>query len=112
MNNVKLNQFLEGVCVTHEIDVLAENDRHVLLIECKFHNRQGLFSDVKVPLYIYTRYRDVQESWNKTSPKKPLEGWVVTNTKFSADDVKYGICVGLHLLGWFVPGYLSYYINQ
>ena len=50
---VKVNQFLEGVCVTHEIDVLAENDRHVLLIECKYHNKQGLFSDVKVPLYSF-----------------------------------------------------------
>ena len=83
-----MNQFLEDVCVTPEIDVLAENDRHVLLIECKYHNKQGLFSDVKVPLYIHSRYRDVQESWNKTSPKKPLECWVVTNTRFSADAVK------------------------
>ena len=100
---VKVNQFLEGVCVTHEIDVLAENDRHVLLIECKYHNKQGLFSDVKVPLYIHSRYRDVQESWNKISPIKPLECWVVTNTRFSADAVKYGICAGLHLLGWNYP---------
>lgn len=100
---VKVKQFLEGVCVTHEIDVLAENDRHVLLIECKYHNKQGIFSDVKVPLYINSRYRDVLDRWNKTSPKKPLEGWVVTNTKFSADAVKYGICAGLHLLGWNYP---------
>ena len=92
---VKVKQFLEGVCVTHEIDVLAENDRHVLLIECKFHNKQGIFSDVKVSLYIHSRYRDVLDMWNKTSRKKPLEGWLVTNTKFSGDALKYGICAGL-----------------
>lgn len=75
---MKVNQFLEGVCVTHEIDVLAENDRHVLLIECKYHNKQGLFSDVKVPLYIHSRFHDVLDRWNKTSPKK-IVGRLVGN---------------------------------
>jgi hypothetical protein len=101
--NVKVKQFLEGLCVTHEIDVLAENDRHALLIECKYHNKQGIVSDVKVPLYIQSRYLDVQGKWNKSFPAKPLEGWVVTNTKFSTDAVKYGDCAGLHLLGWNYP---------
>jgi hypothetical protein len=100
---VKVKQFLEGKCVTHEIDVLAENDQHVLEIECKYHNRQGIFSDVKVPLYIHSRYQDVLDTWNKTAPQKPLEGWVVTNTKFTADALKYGTCAGLHLLGWNYP---------
>lgn len=100
---VKWKLFLEGVCVTHEIDVLAENDNHVLLIECKYHNRQGIFSDVKVPLYIHSRYLDILDKWNKTTGKKPLNVWVVTNTKFSSDAVKYGTCAGLHLLGWNYP---------
>lgn len=100
---VKTKQFLEGVCVTHEIDVLAENDHHVLLIECKYHNSQGIFSDVKVPLYIHSRYRDVLGMWIKSNSKKPLEGWVVTNTKFSTDALKYGTCAGLKLLGWNYP---------
>ncbi len=101
---VKTKQFLEGVCVTHEIDVLAENEQHVLLIECKYHNSQGIFSDVKVPLYIHSRYLDVLGMWNKSNSKKPLEGWVVTNTKFSTDALKYGTCAGLNLLGWNYPG--------
>jgi hypothetical protein len=99
----KVKLFLEGLCVTHEIDVLAENEEHALLIECKYHNNQGIVSDVKVPLYIHSRYRDVQYRWNEKTAKKPLEGWVVTNTKFSADAVKYGTCAGLHLLGWNYP---------
>lgn len=101
---VKTKQFLEGVCVTHEIDVLAENEQHVLLIECKYHNSQGIFSNVKVPLYIHSRYLDVLGMWNKSNSKKPLEGWVVTNTKFSTDALKYGTCAGLNLLGWNYPG--------
>lgn len=100
---VKVKQFLAGVCVTHEIDVLAENNQHALLIECKYHNRQGNVSDVKVPLYIHSRFRDVQALWIKNLQAKPLEGWVVTNTKFSVDAIKYGNCAGLHLLGWNYP---------
>jgi hypothetical protein len=100
---VKVKHFLEGVCVTHEIDVLAENNQHALLIECKYHNKPGIVSDVKVPLYIHSRYRDVQSRWNKNLRAKPLEGWLVTNTKFSVDAIKYGNCSGLHLLGWNYP---------
>lgn len=99
----KVKLFLEGICITHEVDVLAENEQHVLLIECKYHNSPGIFSDVKVPLYIHSRYRDVLDKWNKSNPKKALEGYVVTNTKFSADAIKYGVCAGLHLLGWNYP---------
>ena len=100
---VKVKQFLEGTCVTHEIDVLAENDQQLLLIECKYHNSQGIFSDVKVPLYINSRYQDVLDNRKNKAQLKPLEGWLVTNTKFSSDAIKYGTCAGLHLLGWNYP---------
>ena len=39
---------VKGHCVTHEIDVIAERDNHHFMIECKFHNRQGYSSDVKI----------------------------------------------------------------
>ena len=32
-----------------------------------------------------------------------MEGWVVTNTRFSIDAVKYDICASLYLLGWYYP---------
>jgi Holliday junction resolvase len=97
---VETQVFLNGACVTHEIDVLAKNDQHALLIECKYHSIQGKFSDVKVPLYIHSRYMDVLSKW---VVQKPLQGWVVTNTKFSLDAEKYGTCAGLHLLSWNYP---------
>jgi len=100
---VKVKQYLQGICVTHEIDVLAANKDHALMIECKYHNRQGIISDVKIPLYIHSRYRDVLGKWNEKGSQKPLECWVVTNTKFSTDAVQYGNCAGLHLLGWNYP---------
>jgi hypothetical protein len=102
--NVQTQLFLAGACVTHEVDVLAQNNQHALLIECKYHNGQGVISDVKVPLYIHSRYLDVLKEWDKTPEKKRLDGAVVTNTKFSSDAVKYGTCAGLYLLGWDYPG--------
>jgi hypothetical protein len=95
--------FLQGACVTHEIDVLAENDLEFLLIECKYHNSVGIVSDVKIPLYIHSRYQDVLKNWNKTSTTKPLNCCLVTNTKFSSDAVTYGNCIGIKLLGWDYP---------
>ena len=99
---VQTQLFLEGACVRHEIDVLAENEDHFLLTECKFHNSLGIVSNVKIPLYVHSRYRDVQNNWQKTSGK-PLKCCVVTNTKFSADAVKYAVCAGLRLLSWDYP---------
>jgi ATP cone domain len=100
---VQTQLFLQGACVTHEIDVLAENDFEFLLIECKYHNSVGIVSDVKIPLYIHSRYQDVLKNWSKTHTAKPLNCCVVTNTKFSSDAVKYGGCIGLRLLGWDYP---------
>ena len=99
---VQTQLFLDGACVTHEIDVLAENEDHFLLTECKFHNSLGIVSNVKIPLYIHSRYRDVLNNWQKIS-LKPLKCCVVTNTKFSSDAIKYGVCVGLSLLSWGYP---------
>ncbi len=100
---VQTQLFLKGACVTHEIDVLAENEQNFLLIECKFHNSVGIVSDVKIPLYIHSRYQDVLKNWDKTSSTKPLNCCLVTNTKFSSDAVTYGNCIGIKLLGWDYP---------
>jgi ATP cone domain len=95
--------FLQGACVTHEIDILAENVNEFLLIECKYHNSVGIVSDVKIPLYIHSRYQDVLKNWHNHDTTKPLNCCLVTNTKFSSDAVTYGNCIGIKLLGWDYP---------
>jgi hypothetical protein len=95
--------FLHGTCVTHEIDILAENATEFLLIECKYHNSVGIVSDVKIPLYIHSRYQDVLKNWHNPDTIKPLNCCLVTNTKFSSDAVTYGNCIGIKLLGWDYP---------
>ena len=94
-----------GKCVQHEVDVVAEKEDHHYMIECKFHNRQGFKTDVKVPLYIQSRFKDVEHSWRRKSGHRDKfhQGWIVTNARFTADAITYAKCAGLKLLGWDYP---------
>ncbi|MEX0638930.1 MAG: restriction endonuclease, partial [Balneolaceae bacterium] len=97
--------FVKGECVTHEIDVLASKDSEHFMIECKFHNRKENTCNVKVPLYIQSRFLDVKKSWTSLPGHqyKAHTGWIVTNTRFTSDAEQYGECVGLKLLSWDYP---------
>lgn len=103
--NVKIGEIIQGHCVTHEIDVIAEKDGETMLIECKFHGTEGRICDIKVPLYIHSRYQDIVKHNNsKVKDKKNLTpGWVVTNTRFTEDAMAYGKCVDLYLVSWDYP---------
>lgn len=99
------NAIMNGKCVAHEIDVVAEKNGTVTIIECKFHAQEGRHCNVKIPLYIHSRYDDVKAHWEskKNEIKKLDVGWVVTNTRFTGDAIQYGQCSGLYLLSWDYP---------
>ena len=100
----QVSVILNGECVTHEIDVLAEKDGNVYAIECKFHTSDNVVSNVKIPLYINSRFLDIQKQWNDSNKKTHLkQGWLVTNTRFTSDAIDYAKCVGLTLLSWNYP---------
>ncbi len=101
----KVSVILNGECITHEIDVLAEKDGNVFAIECKFHSDAKGSSNVKVPLYINSRFLDIQKQWNTNSNNTNhlKQGWLVTNTRFTKDAINFAKCVGLTLLSWDYP---------
>ncbi len=102
---VNNNVNVAGKCVEHEIDIIAKKDDKHSMIECKFHNRSGLKSDVKVTLYMQARFDDIRAAW-EADPQHGHEfhhGWVITNTKFTSQALKYGSCMGIKLLGWKYP---------
>ncbi len=103
--NTKVGEVVKGKCVNHEIDVIASKNGNTTVIECKFHSEQGRYCDVKVPLYIHSRYLDVESHWMNSKHKKShlTEGWLVTNTRFTEDALQYGNCCGLYLLSWDYP---------
>jgi len=101
----RVGQILQGKCVTHEIDVIAEKDDQLLLVECKYHNQRGISCNVKIPLYIHARFNDVEahELKNTAYTLKQRKGSIVTNTRFTADAIQYAGCSGIELLGWDHP---------
>lgn len=100
-----VGKVLQGHCVPHEIDVLAEKGDRLILVECKFHGEQGRNCNVKIPLYIHSRFLDVKASPDNgySTTRQPDEAWVVTNTRFTRDAISYGECAGLYLLSWDYP---------
>ncbi|WP_299001602.1 restriction endonuclease [uncultured Tenacibaculum sp.] len=102
---VAVGEILQGECVQHEVDIVAHKNNETTVVECKFHSEQGLVCNVKVPLYVHSRYRDVKNHWNtfKKHDTTLTQGWVVTNTRFTKDATEYGNCAGLYLLSWDYP---------
>lgn len=102
---VQVGVVVEGRCVSHEIDIIAEKDEHLYMVECKYHNHHGAVNNVKIPLYIQARFEDVKASLVKLPghEAKLHQGWLVTNTRFTDDAIKYGTCAGLNLIGWNYP---------
>jgi hypothetical protein len=103
--DVQVGQTVNGKCVTHEVDVIASDNGNQHLVECKYHNSQGKFSSVQVPLYIRSRVNDIIETRQALPEYKDLQfhGWVVTNTRFTTDATNYAICSGLNLMSWDYP---------
>ena len=101
---VQTGVIVQGRCVSHEIDVIARKHNEMLMIECKFHSDSFTKSSVQVPLYIHSRFQDVKASWEKEYGNNiHFRGGVVTNTRFSEDAEKYGVCAGLLMISWDYP---------
>lgn len=94
--------FVEGFCVTHEVDVLAKQNGRNIYIECKYHNRPGIKSDVKITLYVQARYQDILK---KIADKNEEEHeiWLVTNTTPTQDAIQYAECMNLKTIAWSYP---------
>lgn len=99
------DQNVLGACVSHEVDVVAWNKEKLAMVEAKFHNEFALKSDLKVVLYIKARFDDLRgTTFDYGGKKRTLdEGWLVTNTKFTDQAIRYGECTGVKMLGWNYP---------
>ena len=98
-------QIIQGSCVQHEVDVIAENSQEVIMAECKFHRSEGAKSDVKISLYVRARYTDIANRRRQDAPDdtRAFIPMLITNTKFTEDAIRFGVCSGLKLLSWDYP---------
>lgn len=102
---IEVGKMIQGQCIKHEVDVVAHNDHQQFMVECKYYNSQGKYCNVRVPLYIHSRFKDIEQRW-KSSPgldKRSFHGWVFTNTRFTEDAMDYARCVGLRMVSWDYP---------
>ena len=99
----RVNVIQEGKCVSHELDVVAVKNNVRYMIECKYHSGADRKSDVKVPLYIHSRFQDVKAVWEKEYPGENYYGMVVTNTRFTDDALHYARCAGMKAVSWDYP---------
>lgn len=97
---------VNGICVPHEVDVIAEKDDERILVEAKFHNSPDIRSDVKVALYVKARFDDISARLEREAGEGGARfhrAWLITNTNFTTQAIRYGTCAGLALTGWNHP---------
>ena len=103
--DVKVGQIVQGVTITHEIDVIATKGNRQNLMECKYTHDQGNRLSVQVPLYVNSRVSDIVEKRRDDPIYKGINftPWVVTNARFSSNSEEYSKSKNIQLLGWDYP---------
>jgi hypothetical protein len=92
---VELNREIKGRYISHEIDVVAKKNEEKIMVECKHFSKPELGVSIQTALYVYARFLDVKNSFNKV--------YLATNTKFSPQVIEYSKGVGVNLIGWKYP---------
>ena len=102
---VETRKILQGKCVSHEIDIYASHPEQntFLAAELKYHNDPGYKTDLKVALYVKSRFEDIFACDPKVRSCPIDRGLLVTNTKFTSEAIAYAECAGVELLGWGYP---------
>ena len=103
--SVEVGRIMEGYCVRHEVDILAEMENRHFIIECKYHSNGGNPTDVKIALYVQSRFADIRKACESEAGHEGdiHQGWLVTNTRCTTDAIKYAECVGLRIMSWRYP---------
>jgi len=103
--SVKTGQIIQGKCVQHEVDVVAEKDNKLIMVECKFHRSEGVKSDVKISLYVRSRFTDIEQTLKEVESNKSIrfQPMLITNTRFTLDAIQFGKCSGMNLISWDYP---------
>ena len=105
---VEVDKIMQGHCVSHEVDVLARKGDVHSFVECKYHSTGGNSTDVKVALYVHSRFEDLKKACDGSSERPWIhEGWLVTNTRCTSDAVRYAECAGLKIVSWRHPSRTS-----
>jgi len=103
--HVETRKILKGKCVSHEIDFYASHaeQNEFLAAELKYHNDPSYKTDLKIALYVKSRFDDIFACDPSVRPCPIDRGILITNTKFTSEAIAYAECAGVELLGWGYP---------
>jgi hypothetical protein len=102
---VETRKVIQGRCVMHEVDFYASHPEknEYLAAELKYHNDPAYKTDLKVALYVKSRFDDISNCDSETRSCAIDRGILITNTKFTSEAIAYSECAGVELLGWGYP---------
>ncbi|MFZ2500817.1 MAG: ATPase [Minisyncoccia bacterium] len=102
---VETRKIIRGKCVSHEVDIYASHKEQntYLAAELKYHNDPNYKTDLKVALYVKSRFDDIFYCDPAVRACPIDRGLLVTNTKFTSEAIAYAECSGVELLGWGYP---------
>lgn len=111
---VETRKLIRGKCVSHEVDLYASHPGQNIFLaaELKYHNDPGYKTDLKVALYVKSRFDDIF-ACDAAIRACPIDrGLLVTNTKFTSEAIAYAECAGVELLGWSYPASDSLFMRM
>ena len=91
----KVGEILKGTLTSHEIDIIATKDSKKYMIEVKYHNVQGIYTKLKVALYVYARFLDLKKQF--------YQAWIATNTRMSKQSIIYAKGMSIKITSWEHP---------
>lgn len=90
----EVGKILRGKYTSHEVDIIAKKDL-IYMVELKYHNSPGIYTNLKVALYVYARFLDLKKKFDKP--------WLATNTRLSRNALDYAKGVGMKVTSWQYP---------
>lgn len=112
--HVETRKIIRGKCVSHEVDFYASHPEQntFLAAELKYHNDANYKTDLKVALYVKSRFDDIFSCDPKIRACPIDRGILITNTKFTSEAIAYAECAGVELLGWGYPVHDSLFMRM
>lgn len=98
---IKEGKIISGKGSKYELDFLAEKDNKLYAGECKYRNKSNCVIDINVCLKSFAILEDIKD--NVIFEGKEPVSFIVTNSKFTNEAIKYSACKGIKLLGWRYP---------
>lgn len=101
--DIEVGLMMQGKCLKHEVDVYAVKEDLKAIVESKHHSRQGYKSDVKVAMYVHSRFNDIVNATERVADLANYRCVIATNTRFTLDAITYAACYGITLISWDYP---------